>query len=170
MTSNDELRKLAEGATQGEWRTVYSRYYCDYKDCTNKTRMVTHNCSTGEETYSCSGHDNQNWSILIGIDTYKPDDKNRYPQDERYIYTGDAEYIAAANPTKILSLLDQIEMLNKKLQVARESLTSIASLSRPRHDNAKYWQGLSREQCAIVVAKDTQIARLALKQIDEEMK
>ena len=67
----------------------------------------------------------------------------------------EAEKHALANPSTILQLI-------KEHQEMREALESISSKNKPRHDDAKYWQAISREQCAEVLANDTRIARQAL--------
>lgn len=72
----------------------------------------------------------------------------------------DAEYFIAANPSTILQLI-------KEHQEMREALESIASKNKPRHDDAKYWQAISREQCAEVLANDTRIARQTLEGVSK---
>ena len=86
------------------------------------------------------------------------------------------EPLENTNPEKRKKLSDfykpckhtvEIEVLKKKLEIAEESLTSIASLSRPRHIYKDYWLEVGVENCAECLAEDTRIAREALKQIDE---
>lgn len=103
MTSNDELRKLAECATQG----------------------IEH------------------W------DTEKPASE-QWKSD----HVANAAYMRKANPTKILSLLDQIEMLNKKLGVARDALDNIG--------RGGFGEASSPH--------DIKIAMKALKQLEEVVK
>lgn len=64
-------------------------------------------------------------------------------------------YLKALAPVVVLQLI-------KEHQEMREALESIASKNKPRHDDAKYWQAISREQCAEVLANDTRIARQTL--------
>jgi len=109
----EEKRKLA---TPGKWHHSFSRYYCDYKNCTNPTYIVTENCTTGEKNCSCAGHDNENWSLLHGPDSYKPDDKRLYPNGERFIYARDAAYIAAANPETIGRILETMRRMRECLE------------------------------------------------------
>lgn len=125
MIDLKELKRLAEGATQGKW------YRDSFKDrdfpqiVANKTDVI----------YQVN--------------------ENSHTRIRKEKVIDNANYIAAANPSVVLQLI-------KEHQEMREALESIASKNKPRHDDAKYWQGLSREQCAEVLANDTRIARQTL--------
>ena len=50
----------------------------------------------------------------------------------------------------------------RALRALVESSEAISSKDKPRHETEEYWQKISHEQCATVLATDTKIARKAL--------
>jgi hypothetical protein len=68
---------------------------------------------------------------------------------------------------KSLELLDTITQLRRENEIYKEALESIASLHRPRHSTEEHWMSVTHEDCSIVLATDTKIARTALKDCEE---
>lgn len=62
--------------------------------------------------------------------------------------------------------IEKLQDLEAKLAKAIEALTSIASLDRKTHDAEEYWLNKrSHEECSVVLATDTKIARQTLAQL-----
>lgn len=90
MTDYQKLRRLAEAATPGPWRT--------YRESDFDGIMI-------ESDSKC----------ICAFDTWEHRPDEREP---------DAAFIAAANPTTVLALLDDNEALRKQLDIATELLDS----------------------------------------------
>lgn len=90
MTDIKELRRLAEAATPGEWEAISDTV--EGVDCEFIAHILTSRFSA----------------------TY--DDKGEIAHIGNAC---DAEFIAAANPSAILSLLDKIDALTDALQMAK---------------------------------------------------
>ena len=58
----------------------------------------------------------------------------------------------------------KVEELEKKLKIAMDALKIIASVHSQRKSTEEYWMARKKEQCALVLATDTKIARNALKE------
>lgn len=89
MSDRNELRRLAQKATKGNWYLSCGRYI--YSDIT---------VNDGDEE----------WRPVIAM---TDDDESQVN------YESNAAFIAAANPTAVLELLDEIERLRAVLDAAR---------------------------------------------------
>lgn len=130
-----ELREKADGATPGPWRVTTD--LPSFAICNDPT-------PTREVPYRIVQTENQfNWKHSAwrgGID-------NQH----------NADFIAAANPTTVVALLDAVETM-------REALESIASKHLgPGATDPEFWrQAKAHEKRAETLAEDTRVARAAL--------
>lgn len=69
-------------------------------------------------------------------------------------------------PTFMSALLSDRDELMKRLEVAMDALTSIASKHRPRHSEGEFWLGVGIDACAETLSTDTRIAREAIAKIE----
>ncbi len=100
--TTDTLRKLAEAATPGPWRK-------DLGDG-NEMRFVS--------------VDDANGVPIVMMDDFL--EENGWTLDQSSI-----DFIAAANPTAVIALLDEIDALQAKVKRQAEALKPFASKYRP---------------------------------------
>lgn len=139
MTDIKELRRLAEAATQGEWKSMYT--------------ARKSNPSEKDKFYSVSALspaipgwcDAQNIDIATICKIYDGTDASN------------SEFIAAANPSAILSLLDKIdaqekeiaelrkdaEIAHKKFELSLEFMSKILRFFRPI-TKANLWERINQ--------------------------
>lgn len=67
-----------------------------------------------------------------------------------------------------LALELEIDRLKKENEKLKECVMRMASLQKPNHEKKEYWFDLTKEECAIVLATDTKIARQCLKELEEQ--
>lgn len=107
MTPLDELKALAIAATKGPWSTYDNGFYAGVvsgyrKACGEEEAMFGYGFTY--ETMICGGE----------------------PHEGRF--TGvNAEYVAAANPERLLSLIEEIESLRKERDDYKEALEFYAT-------------------------------------------
>ena len=140
-----ELRKLAEGATQGKWP---------------------------DETWCSDFECNGRWAAIGPIHKQRDSEDEIDPNsDASKAAENDAAYIAACNPKTLLQLLDRIERLEKNQTAAWGAFREIAYMTGQHEDDAVL-RGVARAMdahsadgrlCAIKLR-----AREALRELDGE--
>lgn len=102
MTTNKQLRELAENATQGDWELDKLKIFADTRE------LVC--CGGG--SYECCGDpvvDGSADDMIVEV-----------------TYGNDAAFIAAANPVAVLALLDEIEALQAECEKLVQALRACA--------------------------------------------
>ena len=127
MTQHSKLKELAEKATQGPWTSYRNGYAIVVADTEPHAAKTTQNI--------CLVHDH----------------KNNDPQADKT-----ASFIAAANPTTILSLLSEIESLKEQVRILKD---------------CAYWYAVYADEIVLEHAggkekSKKQIAKEALTQIE----
>lgn len=129
MTTADRkaLRKLAEAATPGPRKAAVDLFDIDDEivAVVDGAGDMLFRCGTGVEPYR-GPEDPDGWTA---VDSVKRD--ARWKQAHATQAMADATFIAAANPTAVLSLLDEVERLERELADQR-TIAEVATTAAER--------------------------------------
>ena len=133
MIDLDELQKLAEAATPGEW-TIEKDYHRCYllvdEDCEHKKSSLT------ERTVYRKSEGDIEDAVLHVHESYEahrisPDVAGNFDYEEGgIIKTADAEFIAAANPQVILELIERLRQVGAERDAALARITELEEALR----------------------------------------
>lgn len=129
MTTNEELKKLAEAATPGPWRTGSISRWCSLPHQHGGNACKYTNVSWNDDPaffgrYVSVASDG---AEIVGGDNYGPK-----------LSLSDAAYIAAANPTRIQALLTELSELKARAEAAEAQVKAhLEELERLRATVAK---------------------------------
>lgn len=107
----DQIAARANAATPAPWDSRFLLYWCrpTAQDLGNGLHVLTGDFPCRFKEGSCSGHNNENWSLLVGPDTYR-----ERPDGKQYVFSNDSQFIAAARsdvPKLVKALRRATEML-----------------------------------------------------------
>lgn len=69
--------------------------------------------------------------------------------------------VCAADKHAVEDVCSALKVAIAQLEIYEGAIESISSKHKPRHETEEYWLKISHEQCSIVLATDTKIARQA---------